>query len=165
MITATLPMASQKRDRVYLSPGFRLGLSMYLPYLAPRQKKSANAVCIARRCLEGLGFRAGLLDAAQPSVGIHMMQHPGPCLFDHRAVDFPVQPSFIYSCGERKGKESRARDFRQVVIAGIEQAGSPQPIGRLNLCHTCSNFLELRDVLCTGRVILGQILGGCPGNS
>ena len=133
---------------------------MYLPYLAPRQKKSANAVCIARRCLEGLGFRAGLLDAAKPSVGIHMMHYPGPCLFDHRAVDFPVQQSFIYPRGQRKGNESRAGDLRQIVIARIEEARSPQPIGRLNLCHTCSNFLELRDVLCTGRVILGQILQG-----
>ncbi len=76
---------------------------MHLPDLAPCQKKSAYTVRVTRRRLEGLGLGACLLDATQTSVGIHMVQPPGPCLFDHRLVDFLVQPSFIYPCGKRKG--------------------------------------------------------------
>src|SRR5580698_9496887 len=88
-----------------LSPRIGTGLLAHQPNLAPSQKKTAYAVCVTRRRLEGLRLRAGLLNATKSSVGVNMMQHPGPRLFDHRPVDFLVQPSFIYTCGQRKGNE------------------------------------------------------------
>src|ERR1035437_10929991 len=101
-------------------------MAIHFANFTSRQKKSAYAVGITRGSLEGRWFRTGLLNAAQASVGIDMMQHSGPGFIDHRLVHFFIQNSFIDACRQGINKEGRAGDLRLIVVCWIKQAGSPR---------------------------------------